>query len=373
MEDSDGSEIDFGRYVRIQKKRKRSKSESGSGSCFTTKAEEEIDNKVTEKVLKIMESFSQVSGNPNMQKFISKSELIPNFDPEKSEYTVTNWIHKIDQLGNINHWDDETKSFCLQSHLIGIAKTWYNTLTDYNLSWEEWKTALIHAFPSHEEFSSLLKQMLNRRKLRSETMMQYFYNKNMLVKKCNITGRNAVSCIIDGLPIEIQPNAKAGNYATPDELYYGLLSKIENSVDSCLKFHYTKKDGSGSQSQVLPTATQTSASASGVRCFHCNKIGHTVRHCYSRLQIPSRTVEASGPSALGYQPRTSLATSKLSQCELCGKRGHTKDVCWSNPPVTSPATSRVPQCEHCGKRGHSKDLCWTNPNVKKVQVLNKQV
>ncbi|CAH1994739.1 unnamed protein product [Acanthoscelides obtectus] len=58
---------------------------------------------------------------------------------------------------------------------------------------------------------------------------------NMLVKKCGLVGTNAVSCIIDGLPIPLQANAKAGNYESPDELFYGFLSKVESFRESPAK------------------------------------------------------------------------------------------------------------------------------------------
>ncbi|CAH1975989.1 unnamed protein product [Acanthoscelides obtectus] len=128
----------------------------------------------------------------------------------------------------INSWSDEQKSLCMQSRLTGLAKVWYNGLTDYNLNWDEWKLAISRAFPAHTDYVNLLKKMLARSKSNDESMMHYFYSKNMLVKKCGLVGTNAVSCIIDGLPIPLQANAKAGNYESPDELFYGFLSKVES-------------------------------------------------------------------------------------------------------------------------------------------------
>jgi hypothetical protein len=58
----------------------------------------------------------------------------------------------------------------MQSRLAGLAKVWYNGLTDYDLSWSAWKEALERAFPSHTDYVDLLKQMLGRTKIKEESI-----------------------------------------------------------------------------------------------------------------------------------------------------------------------------------------------------------
>lgn len=63
----------------------------------------------------------------------------------------------------------------------------------------KWPSRVVEAFPSHEYFIDNLKKMMDRKKLREETMMQYYYSKYILVflvRKCDIKDNNAVSCII---------------------------------------------------------------------------------------------------------------------------------------------------------------------------------
>jgi hypothetical protein len=48
---------------------------------------------------------------------------------------------------------------------------------------------------------------------------------------CNITGKHAVSCLIDGLSDRTLRNgAKAGRYETPEELYTEYLSTLVTEV-----------------------------------------------------------------------------------------------------------------------------------------------
>lgn len=54
-------------------------------------------------------------------------------------------------------------------------------------------------------------------------MLHYYYSKCILIRNCDISDTNAVSCIINGLPTENQGTA---NFKTP-ELFRGFLSKLD--------------------------------------------------------------------------------------------------------------------------------------------------
>ncbi|KAJ8916416.1 hypothetical protein NQ315_014627 [Exocentrus adspersus] len=235
---------------------------------------------VAEKVSEILKTNASLpKSNNNSEKYKEKTELLPLFDPENSCVTALNWLRKIEQIA-------------------GLAKVWYNGLDNYDITWDEWKLALIRAFPSHTDFVDLLKQMLGRHKQQDESMMHYFYSKNMLVGRCGLTDTKAVSCIIDGLPADLQANAKAGNYQTPDDLFYNFLSKQDkgkNPLESKSRNDYARNQYQGTSGQF--------------RCHICKKLGHKARHCHQSGQFrgnngsqPRRDHRSPGTSLLKEQP-----------------------------------------------------------------------
>ncbi|CAH2093271.1 unnamed protein product [Euphydryas editha] len=156
------------------------------------------------------------------------ASLIPEFDPDGEDCTVSTWLKKIDQLGDIHGWDDKVKAFHLQDKLRGQARKWYNRLDEYNYTWEEWKHLLIRAFPKHRDYSVLLEEMMQRKKLPNETMTKYYQDKIGMCFRCNLSDAASVSCIIRGLPISLQPNARAFQCQRPDELYEAFLCALDD-------------------------------------------------------------------------------------------------------------------------------------------------
>ncbi|KAF7278402.1 hypothetical protein GWI33_008440 [Rhynchophorus ferrugineus] len=74
-----------------------------------------------------------VIGNTELlaSKTPARNDLVPIFDPERSDTTATNWLYKIDQLGSIHGWPKTSRSYIMQSKFDGLAKVWYNSLDEY--------------------------------------------------------------------------------------------------------------------------------------------------------------------------------------------------------------------------------------------------
>jgi hypothetical protein len=67
-------------------------------------------------------------------------------------------------------------------------------------------------------------------------MTQYYFGKRNLLQACNITNKEDVSCLIDGLMDHTLKNgAKAGHYGTPEQLYAKYLYIKQYSNQSELK------------------------------------------------------------------------------------------------------------------------------------------
>ena len=234
------------------------------------------------------------------------ASLIPEFDPDSEDCTVTAWLRKIEQLGEINAWDDNTKAFHLQDKLRGQARKWYNRLEDYNHSWDDWKRMLIRTFPRHRDYGSMIEEMMHRRKLPSESMTKYYQEKVAMCFRCKLSDSATVSCIIRGLPTALQPNARAFKCERPDELYEGFLCALDDYrpplISEARVFHRET-------SRQLPEKKNPPFNPDIDPCPRCKKTGHILRNC----------------------PQPDLRT-----CFKCGNQGHIATRC-TNPPKNKPA------------------------------------
>jgi transposase InsO family protein len=247
-----------------------------------------------------------VSGNENRQiKYITKTDCIPEFMPGNPNMTMSRWIFKIDQLGEVHGWDDVERTYHMQNGLRGLAKSWYDSLTTINYTWQQWKELLMKAFPEHTDYASCLHKMLNRTKLPNESMATYYYNKLEALQICKITGKDAVSCVIDGLhSTALQNGARAGRYETPESLYEEYLSRISDERqpekrkmdDEPTRLNVER--GKVHRGERLQRKVHDQRNRK-VRCFNCSLEGHLANNCS--------------------RPRLS--------CKRCNRLGHSTENC----------------------------------------------
>lgn len=60
--------------------------------------------------------------NIRSTKLQNTEKIVPDYDPDNRDLNIKSWIKKIEQLGIIYNWNDETKSFILHSKLQGQAR-----------------------------------------------------------------------------------------------------------------------------------------------------------------------------------------------------------------------------------------------------------
>ncbi|KAJ8714719.1 hypothetical protein PYW07_002944 [Mythimna separata] len=228
------------------------------------------------------------------------ASLIPEFDPDGEDVTVSVWLRKIDQLGDIHRWSDEIKAFHLQDKLRGQARKWYNRLDEYNYSWDEWKQMLLRAFPKHRDYSALLDEMMQRRKMTNETMTKYYQDKVSMCFRCKLSDSASVSCIIRGLPSSLQPNARAFQCERPEELYEAFLCALDDYRGPAPEIRQPSKD-------PRPMPAEKKIFTENDPCPRCKKTGHMLRNC----TLPDQRV-----------------------CFKCGKQGHIATRCNNSSAAT---------------------------------------
>jgi hypothetical protein len=249
-----------------------------------------------------------------------QSDCIPEFLPGKPNQSSVKWVDKIDQLARVNKWDENTTIQLMQNRLTGLARRWYDNLTIYTHTWDEWKALLVKTFPDHHDFAATLRQLVNREKQFHESMTQYYFGKMNLLQACNITGKYAVSCLIDGLRDRTLRNgAKAGRYETPEELYTEYLSTLVAEVaDNETKV--ADRRGKGFDRRRLGTKMSPSTNKRNdsdstekriLRCYNCHETGHVAGNC------PKPLVECGNCKLLGHEagkcrrPKTSGPSVRL--------------------------------------------------------------
>lgn len=109
------------------------------------------------------------SSQPGPSKVFIRPECIPKFKPGNPNLSCSKWLDKIEQLREINNWDQRTTIYHMQNRLAELARKWYDNLSSYNMSLEKWKALLLKSFPDHQDFAASLRKLMIRQKLPTES------------------------------------------------------------------------------------------------------------------------------------------------------------------------------------------------------------
>ncbi|KAL4703940.1 hypothetical protein ACJJTC_007866 [Scirpophaga incertulas] len=131
--------------------------------------------------------------------FTSHLNVVPEFDPSDNSQNIESWIHKINECASIYLWNETQKCHYALAKLRALAKRWYQGLPSVLFTWDQWVEKLKAAFPSTENYGDLLQRMLQFRCKMGQPLDVYYYEKMILINKCEISGRNAVECLVHGI------------------------------------------------------------------------------------------------------------------------------------------------------------------------------
>jgi hypothetical protein len=132
--------LDEGRHRRSRSPRRRERScdwtGNSDGDVRLRKLEALVDRLIRR------ESHSS-ENSQHVVRMAVKSDCILEFLPGKPNQSSVKWVDKIDQLARVNKWDENTTIQLMQNRLTGLARTWYDNLTTYTHTWDEWKALLL--------------------------------------------------------------------------------------------------------------------------------------------------------------------------------------------------------------------------------------
>ncbi|XP_037295945.1 uncharacterized protein LOC115444529 isoform X2 [Manduca sexta] len=245
-----------------------------------------IERVLTTKLEQIVEKFcAQTKPIRN----VSGEKIVCTFDPDNHEMNIINWLAKIDQLGLVHKWDEYSKIVIMQTRLVGQAQLWFSRLDEYNYTWEQWKSLLINAFPRKFEYADILEELVARKKVNTETITHYYHDKLAMCRRCRLDDAASLSCLIRGLPLDLQNNAKAFKCDTPEEFYSGYLSTFESYRNKTEIKNYNNnysrisrvEPGTKRTTDVIPSTSRTLVNITPRRmnCFRCNSTEHLVKDC----------------------------------------------------------------------------------------------
>lgn len=229
--------------------------------------------------------------------FSTHINVIPEFDPSDGSQNIESWIHKVNECAQIYSWNDVQVRHYALAKLAGLAKRWYQGLPSLLYTWDQWKEKLKTAFPSTENYGDMLQKMLQYRCRLGQALDIYYYEKMILINKCEISGRKAVGCLVHGIDDKfVRMSANACRFEEPEQLFSYLKTLSQSDNYSANKRKLTLKDAG---SQQDPSNSGTDISKPGIVCFNCGEVGHIRTRC----------------------------TKPMKRCNICRRVGHIARDC----------------------------------------------
>lgn len=248
--------------------------------------------------------------------------VIPDFDPSKRNQTIETWLLKVNECAEIYKWTERQIVHYALPKLSGLAQKWYQGLPSLRFSWTEWQNKLKMAFPSDENYGQLLTDMLACRARFGDSLEEYFYQKMVLLNRCNIVGKNAIDCILFGIDDRsVRTSAEATQFTEPDKLLVYLrnvrltrksekpnlsmqVGNNENKQSRPFKSNQNASDIKSNRSYRLTKCYNCGEEGHPyflckkpiIRCESCHKVGHVSNNCPGKAD--SKTNESNSKTVL---------------------------------------------------------------------------
>lgn len=257
-----------------------------------------------------------------MNKFLPGSDNVPTFSGNvlSDKMSALNWVKRLEALSNIYEWDERFLIYQMTSKLSGNARLWFDAQQEINYSWEQWKQKLVSNFPEGRGIASKLHDFVTVMRESNESVLDFYYKKVSLGKKCDQPDHVITDVIIFTLndPL-LKSGARSAACRDTNTLLEYLTDVASDSVSVSRNRGSSNNMNDSNRSKLIRKTIPNRGQRDDIKCFNCGSKGHFATQC----------------------------SSEMKHCDRCHKYGHVTKDC-----------KEKHFCTRCDKWGHLNDQCY---------------
>ncbi|KAF2891721.1 hypothetical protein ILUMI_14452, partial [Ignelater luminosus] len=206
------------------------------------------------------------------------SKSIENYDGEieKGPTAAKVWLEKLVSSATLHSWPPEFILESAKTHLIGAAKSWYNSNIPELNTWENFKDRFEKTFCMEASLTDKWNKMVKRIQKSGESLSIYFHDKYGLCKALNLNFPETKEQILVGLTNKyIVQGLLAKNHEDANQVLHDIVefTRVNENVMRTTRKETTEKKIEGGKG-VLSKAERT--------YYKCGEKGHYKSECKNK-------------------------------------------------------------------------------------------